>query len=281
MYYVLLAGSALLFSVQFLLNEKYQKQAGSGWDASLKFSLYSSVTGLAVLLIIHRFRLEVSLFSVLVAAFYSAILIGLNACSVCAFQWANLSVYSVFSMVGGMLLPFLYGVICGEKLTGMRIACCLLIAVSVLMNLNRGSRGQKAFRYYMAVFVLNGMVGVVSKFHQSNPSLCVDSASFLIHTKMITGAACAILLAAGKSKGFAIGKKAFAYSAVSAVLNSGANLILLIALLRLPASVQYPVVTGGVIVFSCLIDLIRGETVRKKELIAALVAFLSTLMMAF
>ena len=56
--------------------------------------------------------------------------------------------------------------------------------------------------------------------------------------------------------------------------------LLLIALLKLPASVQYPVVTGGVIVFSTIIDVIRKTKLKKREIIAAIIAFASTVVMA-
>ena len=132
----------------------------------------------------------------------------------------------------------------------------------------------------MAVFILNGMVGVVSKFHQSKTDLCVDSASFLIYSKIIITVMSAILIAAGKQRSFKINRKAFIYSSGGAVLNSIANLMLLIALLHLPASVQYPIVTGGVIVFSFLIDLIRKADISKKEIASAAVAFISTVVMS-
>ncbi len=46
------------------------------------------------------------------------------------------------------------------------------------------------------------------------------------------------------------------------------------------ASVQYPMVTGGTIVFSTLIDLIRKEKVSKREITATIIAFVSSCLMA-
>ena len=53
------------------------------------------------------------------------------------------------------------------------------------------------------------------------------------------------------------------------------------ALLHIPASVQYPIVTGGTIVISTLIGLIRREKITKREILAAVVAFFATVVMAF
>ena len=83
-----------------------------------------------------------------------------------------------------------------------------------------------------------------------------------------------------KEKNFAVSIKAFGYSAGSAVLNSVANLLLLIALLNLTASVQYPIVTGGVIVFSLIIDIVRKAKLKKREIIASLIAFAASAVMA-
>ena len=263
-----------------MFDDGYQKESGCGWKSSLKLSLYSSAVGLIALFVINGFKLRFSGFSVIVATVYAAVCILLNYSSVKALRYANLSVSSVFSMIGGMILPFIYGVWLGEEFKAIRILCCILISISVAMNAGKGKQSKKAFLYYMAVFVLNGLVGVISTFHQSYPEYCVDSADFLMTTKIIMILMSAVLIVATKDRSFSVSLKAFGYSAGSAVLNSIANLLLLIALLKLPASVQYPVVTGGVIVFSTIIDVIRKTKLKKREIIAAIIAFASTVVMA-
>ena len=280
MYYLMITVSAFLFSLQFMFNNGYSKEYVRGWDSSLKFSFYSSITGLVALLFINKFQMDVSLFSLIVAFVYGAVCIALSYSSIKAFQYANLSVYSVFSMIGGMLLPFVYGIMCGEEFKSVRLICCVLIVISVAMSVKKGEQAKRAIKYYIAVFILNGMVGVISEFHQMNTGLCVDSASFMILTKITTIFISAILLFKERKTTFMITKKAFLYSAMYSVVNSIGNLILLLALIHLPASVQYPIVTGGVIIFATIIDIIRKEKPTKKEIIAACVAFLSAALMA-
>lgn len=89
-----------------------------------------------------------------------------------------------------------------------------------------------------------------------------------------------IFIALSKEKDFSICVKALGYSAGSAGLNSVANLLLLLALLKFPASVQYPIVTGGVIVFSAIIDIIRKTKLKKLDIVVAIVAFGATVVMA-
>ena len=278
--YVMIAIAVIMFSFQFVFNEGFKKQEGSTLNASLKFALYTSLSGIIVLLIVNKAHLEISLFSVLTALVYSIICVALSYCSIMAFKYANLSVYSVFCMIGGMLLPFLYGIMTGEELTIVKVVCLILIALSVLMSVKKEEESKKAFKYYIMVFILNGLVGVVSKFHQSYPTICVDSGSFMMLTKIITVLIALILLVTNKDKDFCITKQSVFYCSIYSVLNSVGNLLLLIALLSLPASIQYPMVTGGVIICSTLIVILRREKLTKKELASALIAFVATRFMA-
>lgn len=281
MYYFIIALSTIMFSVQFMFNNNYQKENGNGIIQSINFSLYTSVFGLVILLIINNFKFEMSLFSFMVAIVYSLVILLTNYSSIKAFSYANLSVYSVFSMIGGMILPFLYGVLKGEEIKFLRILCIVLITISILMTISDNKHSKKAIKYYIAVFFFNGLVGVLSSFHQSFDKVCVDSSSFLMLTKIITTVMCLILLLFQKNKSLVISKKSLLLCFYSAGLNSIANLLLLIALLHIPTSVQYPIVTGGTIVCATLIDKIRKTQVSKKELIAAAVALISSILMAF
>ena len=272
--------ASVMFSFQFMLNDGFGREQGSSWDASLKFSLYTSVSGLVALLIINKLNVEVSVFSALTACVYSLLCIALSYSSIKAFAHANLSIYSVFSMIGGMVLPFLYGIMRGEEFKTIRLVCCILIALAVAMSINKDNHSDKATKYYILVFVLNGLIGVISKFHQSYTDLCVDSGSFMILTKVAAVLFSLILMFLQKEHIFFVKRRALIYSVIYSVLNSVGNLLLLISLLYLPASVQYPVVTGGVIVFSTLIVIIRKEKITRKEIFAACIAFVATAFMA-
>ncbi|MDO4618318.1 MAG: hypothetical protein Q4B31_02215 [Clostridia bacterium] len=279
MYYLLITLSAVMLAAQFLITEHFQREEGAGLVSSLKYSVYSSVVGFLALLIINKFAFSVSLFSTVVAIVYGGVCVGLNYSSIKAFKYANLSVYSVFSMIGGMVLPFIYGMLAGEEFKAVRIVCLLLISVSVALSATNGKNSKKAIKYYIGVFVLNGLVGVISAFHQAGEG-AVDSASFSMLTKITTGLFALAMLLFTKDKSLALSKKAFALCTGSAVINTLANLFILIALLNLPASVQYPILTGGVIVFSAIIDALRKKPVGKKTIISVLAAFVGSVFMA-
>ena len=65
-----------------------------------------------------------------------------------------------------------------------------------------------------------------------------------------------------------------------AVFATTGNLLMLLAILHLPATVQYPIVTGGVIVLSAVADLIRKERVTPRTWVAVAVAFVASVVIA-
>jgi len=278
MYYVLISMGALLFSMQFMFNDGYQKENGDGWNSTIKLTFYTSVIGFIITLFVNKFNFEFSVFSLILAIVYGIVCIALNYCTIKSFEYASLSVYTVFSMIGGMALPFIYGLMFGEKLNITKIVCFLLIVFSIILMADKGKNSKRAFPYYIGVFLLNGLVGVISAYHQSKVDVCVDSGSFLMLVKIVMSVFAFIVMI--NTKDFRINKKSYLYCTGISTFNSIGNLLLLIALLNLPASVQYPMVTGGTIVFSTIIDLLRKVNVKKREMIAAIIACGSACLMA-
>ncbi len=282
MYYFLVIMAVILFSLQFLFNQRFEQSRGESLDSALEFSLYKSLVIVVIMLIISGFRVQITAFSLIMAVIYAFSGIAMTVFSMKAFAVANLSVYSVFSMLGGMLLPFVLGVgFYDEDLTPFKVICCGLIVVSVLLNIKKGKQDKKAIVYYMAVFILNGMAGVISKIHQSSESPHSDSSGFMMLTSLVTVAICAVWLIVKNKKIPLIKGKELLFASGYGVFNGIGNLFLLMSLEHLPASVQYPLVTGGVMLFSTLISAVRKEKITVKEYIAAAVSFVASVLMAF
>ena len=281
-YYLLVSAATVLFALQFLFNQKFEEHRGNTLKSALEFTLYKSIVIVVMMLIISRFRITITLFSVILAIIYAVACILMTYFSMKAFAVANLSVYSVFSMLGGMLLPFLAGVgFYNEELTAFKIVCCLLIIVSVLLNLKGGKQSKKAFLYYMAVFILNGSVGVISKIHQSSELLHTDSTGFMFLTSAVSVVISALWLLIQHKKIPLIKGKSLGFAAGYGIFSGVGNWLLLISLVNLPASVQYPLVTGGVMVFSTIISAVRKEKLSKTDYIAAAISFVASVLMAF
>lgn len=272
----------LLFALQFLFNQQFRKRNGDGIDSTFTFSMYTNGISFLILLILNKFSLNFTWFALLISAIYAVALLGYAYSGLKSFATANLSVYSIFAMLGGMLLPFAYGVIfCNEAFTPAKAICILLIGISTALSFEKGKSKGNNLKYYLAVFFLNGLVGVLSKVHQSNTDLCVDSGSFMATVNLWVFAVCIIYHLVKNRKVPLLPVKEIGNLGCYAACSGIANLLCLIALTSLDASVQYPIITGGVMVFSTVISIIRKEKPSPRTLISTAIALGSTILIMF
>ena len=153
--YLILIFAAFLFAVQFLFNQQYRQLKGEGMDATLTFSLHTSAISFVILLVLGGFRLHITWFSLVIAVLYAAVCLLSSYAGLKAFGTANLSVYSIFMMLGGMLLPFAYGILfANETFTFAKAMSILLICTAVGCSFEKGTGGKNAYRFYAAIFVL-------------------------------------------------------------------------------------------------------------------------------
>lgn len=291
MYELALLGAALLFALLMLTNQQYQKMSGSGLAPALRSSLWSSAMGFIVPIITQGLHLEFTWFSLLIALWSTVNGIIYTICSLRALETANLSVFTTFSMLGSVFIPFIGGIlIWNEDLTWQKAVCCLFLAISILCNVRLCSKteckGPSPLVYYFAIFIFNGMGGLINKVHQSFPDLAVDSGSFSVWTRIVAIVLCGGILLLKKQplllpfvdrKECALG---WSNLALCALLGLSANWILLVALLHVDASISYTLTTGATIVFSTLISLLRKEKIGRRQLLAVLAAFLGLLCLA-
>ncbi len=194
-YYLMAILAAFLFSMQFLCQQKFQEKCGTGLGAALSFSLYKGLTVIVMMLVLSGFKLEFTLFSFLVSGVYALCYILMIYFSLKAFSVANLSVYSVFTMLGGMILPFIVGVsLFSEEINIFKIICSFLVIFAVVMNIQKGSSSKKAFLYYMLVFLLNGTIASTSTIHQNLDVAHTGSTSFMFYSGLWTIVICGLWL---------------------------------------------------------------------------------------
>ena len=278
MYYGILATSTCLFGLQFFCDGGYRRESGSGVGPALLLSVISSLAGALFLLCTNSFSLSVTVFTLLIAGIAAINGVVYTFCTLKALDKINLSLYAMFSMLGGMVLPSLSGILFFEEpLTAAKIICLVLITLALCLTV-KGVRGQSGgLIYYAGVFALNGLAGVLSKIFQEAPYKKADAASYSIWISLITAVLGVVLLCFFYKKVSRPTWKAVCYASGKGLLNRTANYLLLLALAVLPASVQYPFVTGGVMIVSTLISVCIGEKVTKKELLAVGIAFLGIL----
>lgn len=280
--YGLLVAAAFLFALQFLFNQHFRRYNGDGIDATLKFSMYTNGLSFVIMLILAGLHFEITWFSLLISVIYAIVLLLYSYAGLKAFATANLSVYSIFTMLGSILLPTAYGFIfCKEDITLSKIICIFLIIVATALTFEKSESKGNNLKYYLSVFVLNGIVGVLSKIHQSDTELSVDSYSFMATVNIIVFIFCFVYQLIKNKKIPSVSLKEFAGLFGYATCNGVGNLFSLIALTKLPASVQFPIVTGGVMAFSTLISFIRKEKPSAKTVISVILAVGSTVLIMF
>ena len=276
MYYLLIILSVIIFGGCFFLQDKYRQRCGSNLKISLQFSLTSSIFGLIALFCINGCKVEFTPFTLIMSMLSALNGIGFTFCSFKALGIINLSLFSLFSMLGGMLLPFLQGIIFfGEGITWAKIICVILITVALILTVEKGDK-RKGTIYYAGIFILNGMSGVLSKIFTSAPFEKASPEGYSILSALCTIILCFIILLIffrEKDENAKPRISTLAISAGSGIFNRLANLILVIALSHVDASVQYPMVTGGVMIVSTLICFFGDKKPSKREILSIIVSF--------
>jgi drug/metabolite transporter (DMT)-like permease len=242
-----------------------------------------SFTGLIVLLLVNGFQLEFTLFTLMMGLLAAINGIAFTFCSFKALDVINLSLFSLFSMLGGMVLPYFYGLIfLNEEITVMKVVALLLITVAIILQ-NSGDKKKGSLLFYIlcvCVFILNGLVSVVSKAHQIYPEFGVVSNNGFVLLKnlmrfLMFGA---MLPFVSKEKGnkLSIKPKMYGVIVASAAISSMAYFLQMVCASTVPATVQFPAVSGGTIVFSALFGMIFfKEKISKKQAICLLLCVVS------
>ena len=297
-YYLLLLLSTLLMSAQFAMNKLYQSKNGSAIKTSLLFTTLSGLFNGAIFFCIGRFSISVTPFSLICAAGVAALCLGYNLIGFRIFELGSFSVYTMFLMLGGMLMPFLYGMIFLGDSSGIGLPAliCRLLGVILLTCslalpcLGHPSANDKPSRLFIPlcvlVFVMNGFVSIISKLHQIEPTAAVDPISFVFLSNTLNGLASGIillLLCVRDGSKPALAKNFNPWQLIlltvcCGAFNGGSYLLqLIVASSALPASVQYPILTGGSVVLSAIVGRIFfGEKPDKLSLMGIITAFCAT-----
>lgn len=302
-YYLYLLTAVVLMALQFSVNKFFQSKNGSGIMTSLLYTTLSGLATGAIFFAINGFTLNVTPFSFVCAVGIASLCLGYSLLGFKIFSMGNFAVYTMFLMLGGMLLPFLWGLIFlgdAQTLSPLSLICritgvLLLIGSMVFPILEKrdtdeahSKKNQILFlALCLLVFFMNGFVSILSKIHQIEGDYpTVDNNSFVFLTNTING-----LFSGFALFGLTLIKKSgpklspsfkpwmlIAAVTVYALCNGVSYLLqLLAAASTMPASVQYPMMTGGSVVLTALAGyLFFQEKQTKRALIGTILAFAAT-----
>lgn len=304
MEYILILLAVACFAAQFAFTKLYEGVVKQSAATSLVMLVVTSVIGAVLYLFIGGFRVQFSVVSVFWAVLFALVMIPYYMIGIKVLSLGSLAIYSMFMMLGGMLVPFFYGVwflresvsvaqvIGTVLLTGFIILQAISQSDSDATNKGRQSKRTKIifFVLCLAIFFINGLTGVIAKAHQISEG-AVDEVSFIVISCALTAIFSLILLSLEffrdcKEKRRQITmtlkiKPVCIMALIGATAYTG-NFLHLLAASAVPASVQFPLVSGGVIVLSAFVSFFAfKEKMSVKEWISIGGAFLSTVLFAF
>lgn len=312
-YYILLIIASLLFGSQFMATKAYEKNSEKSVSSSVWFSAVSGFFACVIFLCANGFRLSVSPFSVLMAAALAVVSVFSNVVGLKTLSLGDIAVYSLFLMLGGMMVPFVVGAaFLREKVTPWQLAGMCILVFSLLIPVfekrRKNGDGKKggAFFYLLCsgLFILNGLSSTISKLHQINES-AVDSLDFtvLLFAFQCVLASAVYLIAKfskrqrGRVETNALSgepeperntekNKRTAKSVLCgfsfAVLNGTATFLQLCSAKYVNATAQFPIITGGTLVFSAILGrLIYKEKLSAIRIVQLAAAFCATVMFVF
>jgi len=224
MYYAMLIGASFLFGSQFMVTKAFEKNYGKTVRTSLSFSLlyslFAGVIFLIIKLISSGTTFNLNTFSLCMAFGLSLVNILSSAIGIKTLALGDIAVYSLFLMLGGMIVPFFAGVVFLKE----SVSVCNLIGVAIMIfalclpvffgkkNKNDGEpqtdgdtkKKTSVFFYVLCVFlfILNGLSSTLSKFNSVREGAALG-AEFTFYTYgiqfVISIAAFALTQAFGKN----------------------------------------------------------------------------------
>lgn len=293
-YYLMLIFSVLLFSVQFVFTKCYQRERGAHFSSSILQIVLSSIFFILFYFILNDFKFGFTLFSFVMALLYAINGITATVFGMKVLERANLSVYTLFLMLGGVILPFFYGLFIGESLTVFKVVAVILIALSLFIGVEK-DKDKKANAMLiiccMVIFLANGFAHILTHFHQRSTSDTLNTSGFLLLSFtckfVISGVIFAVITCLGKQKSttdatpvIAEGKSraikgwvitmgvVIGYAAVSGL----AQFISAYTSIYVDAGIKAAIITGGCIFMSIFFGLIFGEKITAIKITQLLLA---------
>ena len=284
LYYALIFLSVVMFGGGFALQDVYRKKRGSGIKISMESAFLGGIAGFIVLLIINGFSFAFTAFTLIMAVWSAVNGIAFIFFTFKALDHINLSLFSLFSMLGGMVLPFFQGIFFyAEEMTIAKMVCVAFIGLALGYTIEKGEKKQGLI-FYLGIFIINGMAGVISKIFTASEFPKTSAAGYSIwaccFTIVLSGITLLLLFYVDKERnGNKVLSKqvlwqSYGIGALYGVVNKVANFLLVIALAHVDASVQYPMVTGGTMIVSTLLCCFGDKKPSKKEVTSVILAFI-------
>ena len=252
--YLMIIFATILLALNFAVTKEYQQKEGTSLENGLKFNILLGAFSAGIFFVMNGFKIELNVFSVVMASIMAIVIVVYTIIGFKIMSEEKMALYTVFLMSGGMIVPYIWGLLfLNEPFSILRTIGLIVIAAAVFItNADSSKPGAKQIIMCLAVFLLNGCVSVISKEHQINPQ-AASFVDFLIINSLAKVLFCFITLLFVKNRNAAKSKislKPVLIIFSSALLSGFSYLLQLIGAKNLEATVLYPIVTGGGIIFT-------------------------------
>jgi len=255
---IMLIFAAVLLAVSFALTKYYQKDSDNQNSELMMFNAVVGMFSAIIFLAANGFNVHFNCFSVSMALLFGIFVSSYQMIGFKIMQESKMALYTVFLMAGGMILPYIWGLVfLDEQFSFIRTVGILLILASmILSNLDDEKLDLKTAGYCIIVFVLNGFVSIISKQHQMS-EMSAGTLDFIITKDIIIMTSCFFISNWYKRKEKKEVKNKLSIKKIIIIflvaVSSGVSYFLqLKGAENLPATMLYPVVTGGTIIFTAI-----------------------------
>ena len=286
--YIMIIASVLLLGGQFAFQRLFQLKSGTAFRNTLLFNSLLGIFGATLccgfIFIAYHRAPAFSTYSLVLALLMAACTTAYTLLGFIMMKNFGMTLFTVFLMMGGMTLPYIYGVArLGEECTFFNIGGLFMILAGIILaNLKKGGGGAKNIAIGVVVFVVNGMCSIISKTHQIETVYAtVSSPDFTFWTSVGKFALCSLILPLMKPQATqpaecGLSKKSL-FCLLAAVAFVPASILQFAAAKTLPATVLYPIVSGGLIIISAFIDRIFfKEKISRAAVAGIALCFLGT-----
>jgi len=297
----------ITIAICICLYKIYQKRVVSP-DWSFRIILekcfgFSAILGFfccSLFFIFNGCKIEINLFSFGIVAILAVIYFTANIFSIIILSRGSIAIYSLFNLLGALMLPFIAGVFFwNEQLTLLKIIGMVFLIISLFIpafEKNNSAKNTKIFYILcIGIFILTGFANILIKYHQTSPQAHIEAQSFQILCDTIICVVNTILYFImrrinGKFPLATLqkpGEKSFHLINVSiliiyALIGSGSYIIQLWVAETLDATLLFPLITGGSIIFTVIFGWIFfKEKPGKFMVIGTVIACIATALFLF
>ncbi len=273
--YILVLLAVVLLALGFIIQKIYQRGLESTTEGSISFSIVSALCSIILLILLNGFSFDLSWYSAINSVLRALCGLLYTILGFGIMKEGKVAFYMLFLMSGGMLVPCVWGwLFLNEAVKLPHVIGVAVIVLSIVLS-NSGTQRPtgKILLRCAAVFVLNGFVSVFSKLHQINTTYdTVGTTEYAmlgtVASLLMSTALFAVLQIKGSGSGgfkqyFKL--RSLLLIPLYSVIGTVSSLLQLEGAKNLPASVLYPMITGGSIILTGLFALLFfGEKLSKR-----------------